>query len=161
MFISWDPKKSWFFTKNPYFHIWPKKYKLWVKVCEFALKIVLICFKNVSDNCFWDLLQKKSKQKNFKIGQIFVIFWKNLEKTRFFDGFFFDPTHFSAENRQTTKKFRPTTRHILNPSQKNFGGHSTKIDAKNPKSSPPPFLGQKGGGLFLKYDLIYVFYWAC
>ena len=101
-------KKSFFSQKILIFTYDPKKYKLWVKVCEFALKIVLICFKNVSENCFGDLLQKKSKQKNFKIGQIFVIFWKNLEKTRFFYGFFFDPTHFSAENRQTTKKFRPT-----------------------------------------------------
>ena len=153
------PKNHDFSQKILIFTYDPKKYKLWVKVCEFALKIVLICFKNVSENCFWDLLQKKSKQKNFKIGQIFVIFWKNLEKTRFFYGFFFDPTHFSAENRQTTKKFRPTTRHIQNPSQKNFGGHSTKIDAKNPKSRPPPFWAKRGGVL-LKYDLIYVFYWA-
>ena len=142
-------KKSFFSQKILICTYDPKKYKLWVEVCEFALKIVLICFKNVSDNCFWDLLQKKSKQKNFKIGQILVFFWKNWEKTRFLDGFFFDPTHFSAENRQTTKKFRPTTRHILNPSQKHFGGHSTKIDAKNPKSRPPPLFGSKrGGGVF-------------
>ena len=92
-----------FHKKSLFSHMTPKKYKLWVEVCEFALKIVLICFKNVSDNCFWDLLQKKSKQKNFKIGQIFVIFWKNLEKTRFFDGFFLTPPIFQPKTDKQPK----------------------------------------------------------
>ena len=43
--------------------------------------------------------------------RILVILGKKPLKTQFFGGFYFDPTHFSAENRQTTKKFRPTTQH--------------------------------------------------
>ena len=63
---------------------------------------------------------------------------------QFFDGFYFNPTHFSAENRQTTKKLRPTTQHTQNPFQKNFGGRSTKIDTKMQKLDPP--IGPIGGG---------------
>ena len=130
----------------------PKKYKLWIKVCEFAPKIVLICFKNVSDTCFWNLLQKKSKQKHFKIDQIWSFLGK-IGKKHDYLCFFFDPTHFTAENRQTTQKFRPTTRHIQNHSPKHFGGHSTKIDAKNQKSRPPPPYWAKKG----EYKKTYTF----
>ena len=72
------PKNHDFSQKILIFTYDPKKYKLWVKVCEFAPKIVLICFKNVSNTCFWDLLQK-----HFKIGQIFVIFGKIGKNTIF------------------------------------------------------------------------------
>ena len=139
------PKNHDFSQKTLIFTYDPKKYKLWVKVCEFALKIVLICFKNVSENCFWDLLQTKSKQKNFKIGQIFVIFWKNLEKIRFFYGFFLTPPIFQPKTDKQPKNSGqlPDMSKIL--PKKTFGEHSTKIDAKNPNSRPPPLLGQKGG----------------
>ena len=137
----------------------PKKYKLWVEVCEFALKIVLICFKNVSENCFGDLLQKKSKQKNFKIGQIFVIFWKNLEKTRFFYGFFLTPPIFQPKTDKQPKNSGqlPDISKIL--PKKILVGIAQKLTQKIQKVDPPLF-GPKRGGLFLKYDLIYVFYWA-
>ena len=78
------PKNHDFSKKILIFTYDPKKYKLWVKVCKFALKIVLICFENVSDNCFWDLLQKKSKQNNFKIGQNLVIFLEKFGKNTIF-----------------------------------------------------------------------------
>jgi len=121
---------------------------LWVKVCEFALKIVLICFKNVSENCFWDLLQTKSKQKNFKIGQIFVIFWKNLEKTRFFYGFFLTPPIFQPKTDKQPKNSGqlPDISKIL--PKKILVGIAQKLTQKIQKVDPPPFWAKKGGGCF-------------
>ena len=53
---------------------------------------------------------------------------------RFFAENFFDPTIFSAGNRQTRKKFRPNIRNIQNLGQKNFHGHPIKIEGKNQKN---------------------------
>ena len=56
------------------------------------------------------------------------------QKMRFFAENFFDPTIFSAGNRQTRKKFRPNIRNIQNLGQKNFHGHPIKIEGKNQKN---------------------------
>ena len=65
---------------------------------------------------------------SFFFGFEFWLFWV---KNAIFWRFLFYPTHFSAENRQTTKKFLSTMQHTQNPLQKNLGGRSTKIDKKN------------------------------
>ena len=127
----------------------PKKHKLWVKVCKLDPKLVLIRFKNVFGSCFWDLLQKKSKQKFFKIGQILIIFWKNWKKTRFFAVFFFDPPIFRPKTDKLPKKScRPSElRKII--TKKIYRTLWSKFTAEF-KKIRPPYTPYKGGGVLLK-----------
>ena len=48
--------------------------------------------------------EKKTNFESFSVSQNLVIFQKTHKKREFFASFFFDPTLFSAENKQTTKK---------------------------------------------------------
>ena len=132
------PKKSWFSQKILIFTWNPKKYKLWVKVCKLNPKLVLIRFKNVFGTCFWDLLQKKSKQKFFKIGQILVIFWKNWKKTRFFDGFFLTPLFFGRKQTNYQKKSCRPSQLPKIITKKIYRTLWSKFTAEFKKIRPPP-----------------------
>ena len=78
-----------------------QKYQLWVQICEFDPKHITKLFKSVCDNCFFVLWEKKNKMQKFynrpNLGHF-------CQKTRFLAFFFFDPSLFSAGNRQTRKK---------------------------------------------------------
>ena len=67
--------------------------------------------------------------------RILVILGK---KRNFLVVFILTPPIFRRETDKLPKKFWPTTQHTQNPSPKNFGARSTKIDTKNPKTRPPP-----------------------
>ena len=106
------PKNHDFSQKTLIFTYDPKKYKLWVKVCEFALKIVLICFKNVSENCFWLFgiyYRKKVNKKILKSAKILSFFGKIWKKHDFFMDFWPHP-FFSRKqtNNQTIPANYPT-----------------------------------------------------
>ena len=49
-------------------------------------------------------LKKKTNFESFSVGQNLVIFQKKHKQTQIFATFFFDPTLFSAGNRQTASK---------------------------------------------------------
>ena len=49
-------------------------------------------------------LKKKTNFESFSVGQNLFIFQKKHTQTQIFATFFFDPTLFSAGNRQTAKK---------------------------------------------------------
>ena len=72
---------------------------------------------------------------------------ENWEKTQFFNGSFFDSTHFSAENRQTTKNSGkiPNISQIL--PKKNLVGIAQKLTQIIQKVDPL-LLGQKEGRVF-------------
>ena len=89
--------------------------------------MVLICFKNVFDTCFGDLLQKQSTQKNFKIGHILVILGGKLGENTIFYVFFFTPLFFRPESVQSQKKIS-ATKNTQNHYQKNLFGILDKID---------------------------------
>ena len=132
------PKKCWFSQKILIFTYDPKKHKLWVKWCKLNPKVVLIRFKNVFSSCFWDLLQKKSEQKIFLIGQILVIFWKNWKKTRFFDGFVFDPPYFFGRKQTNYQKNHVGHPNCLKSLPKKFIGHCDQNSRLNSKKLDPP-----------------------
>ena len=81
------------------------------------------------------------------------------KKRNFLVVFILTPPIFRWKTDKLPKKSGQLPNITQNPSQKNFGGHSTKIDAKNPKTRPPP-LSPIGEGLILKLCLCDVFYWA-
>jgi len=97
------------FIKSTYFFILvgnftrdAQKYQLWVKICEFDPKLISKLFKSVCDNCFFVLWEKKTKCKNFTIGQIWVIF---VKKHVFSLVFFLTPLFFRPETDKLAKKF--------------------------------------------------------
>ena len=153
------PKNHDFSQKILIFTYDPKKYKLWVKVCEFALKIVVICFKSVSDNCFWIYYRKKVNKTILKSAKIWSFFGKIWKKHDFLMDFFLTPPIFRPKTDKQPKNSGqlPDISKIL--PKKILVGIAQKLTQKIQKVDPPLF-GPKRGGLFLKYDLIYVFYWA-
>ena len=77
--------------------------------------------------------KKKTNFESFSVGQNLVIFQKKHKKTRIFATFFFDPTLFSAGNRQTAKKITSAIPNDQNVDQKNFHDILIRIGAGNPK----------------------------
>ena len=77
--------------------------------------------------------QTKTNFESFSVGQNLVIFQKKHTKTKIFATFFFDPTLFSAENRQTAKKITLAIPNDQNVSQKIFHDILIIICAGKPK----------------------------
>ena len=78
------------------------------------------------------------------------VFWIRIlvilgKKRNFLVVFILTPPIFRWKTDKLPKKSGQLPNITQNPSQKNFGGRSTKIDAKNPKTRPPPYRPYRGG----------------
>ena len=78
-------------------------------------------------------LKKKRILKVLVLVKIWSFFKKKHTKTQIFATFFFDPTLFSAENRQTAKKITLAIPNDQNVGQKIFHDILSRIGAGNPK----------------------------
>ena len=110
-------RKVVFFQENFDFHTNVQK----IQKANIIIKILSQIVQKLLLNCFEVLIMSLDENKtkisilNFRLN-----FGHFDQKMRFFAENFFDPTHFSAGNRQTGKKFRPNVRNIQNLSQKFF-----------------------------------------
>ena len=93
----------------------------------------------------------------FFIIRILVILGK---RRNFLVVFILTPTHFSAENRKTTKTIPANYPTYLKFSPKFLVDVAQKLTQKTPKLDPP-YRPYRGGGVILKSYLNTVFYWAC
>ena len=106
-----------FFQENFDFHTNVQK----IQKANIIIKILSQIVQKLLLNCFEVLLMSLDENKtkisilNFRLN-----FGHFDQKMRFFAENVFDPTHFSAGNKQTCKKFRPNVRNIQNPSQNFF-----------------------------------------
>ena len=80
--------------------------------------------------CLCVSMKKKTNFESFSVVKIWSFFKKNTQKGEFSLLFFFDPTLFSAGNRQTAKKITSAIPNDQNVDQKNFGDIGTNIDGK-------------------------------
>ena len=100
--------------------------------------------------CLYVSVKKKTNFESFSVSQNLVVFQKKHKKRQIFPTFFFDPTLFSAGNRQTAEKITSAIPNDQNVGQKNFHDILIRIGGRNPKCYTPPFKAQWGWNEHLK-----------